>query len=53
MKKELRSFTVTQPKHRAHHILFCKDTPFKPQVVASKKGVYQRRDKHQKPYTEK
>ena len=53
MKKELLSFTVKQPKHRAHRVLFCENTPFKPKVVESKKGVYQRKPKHQKPYTEK
>lgn len=46
MKRELLSFTVKQPKHRAHRILFCEDTPFKPKVVESKKGVYNRKQKH-------
>ena len=33
-------------KTRAHRVLFRSDTPFKPKVVQSKKGVYQRRPKH-------
>lgn len=33
------------PKHRAHIVLFQKDTPFKPKVVKSKKA-YKRHDKH-------
>jgi len=32
-------------KTRAHHILFVNDSPFKPQVVKSKKD-YQRKPKH-------
>lgn len=46
MKKELLSFTVKEPKHRAHRVLFCENTPFKPKVVQSKKGEYIRRAKH-------
>lgn len=46
MKKELLSFTVKEPKHRAHRVLFCENTPFKPKVVKSKKGEYNRRPKH-------
>lgn len=46
MKKELLSFTVKEPKHRAHRVLFCENTPFKPKVVQSKKGEYSRRPKH-------
>ena len=34
-----------QPKHRAHLVLFVKDTPFKPKVVKSKKA-YTRKPKH-------
>lgn len=37
---------------RAHRVLFERDLPFKPRVVPSKLR-YRRRDKHQKPYTEK
>jgi len=46
MKKELLKFTVEQPKHRAHRVLFCEDTPFKPKVVESKKNKYNRQPKH-------
>lgn len=46
MKKELLSFTVKEPKHRAHKVLFCSNTPFKPKVVQSKKGEYIRKQKH-------
>ena len=46
MKKEILSFTVKQPKHRAHKVLFCCNTPFKPKVVQSKKGEYIRKPKH-------
>ena len=45
MKKELLSFTVKLPKHRAHRVLFSNDTPFKPKVVKSKMD-YQRKPKH-------
>jgi hypothetical protein len=48
MKKEILSFTVKQPKHRAHKVLFCSNTPFTPKVVQSKKGVYTRKQKHPK-----
>ena len=37
---------------RAHRVLFDRDLPFKPKVEPSKLA-YKRRDKHQKPYTEK
>lgn len=47
MKKELLSFTVKSPKHRAHHILFCENTPFKPKIVKPKTD-FQRKPKHQK-----
>ena len=46
MKKELLSFTVKEPKHRAHKVLFCSNTPFKPKVVQSEKGKYIRKPKH-------
>jgi len=46
MKKELLSFTVKEPKRRAHRVLFCENTPFKPKVVKSKKGEYNRQSKH-------
>lgn len=39
-------------KTRAHRVLFRSDTPFKPKVVQSKKGVYQRRPKHQGKHDE-
>ena len=32
-------------KHRAHFVLFCKDTPFKPKKVDNKKA-YKRNAKH-------
>lgn len=51
MKKQ----TITiefKPRTRAHRVLFDRDLPFKPRVVPSKLR-YRRRDKHQKPYTEK
>ena len=37
---------------RAHRVLFDRDLPFKPKVVENKLR-YRRREKHQKPYTEK
>ena len=37
---------------RAHRVLFDRDLPFKPKVVPSKLA-YKRREKHQKPHTEK
>jgi len=43
--KKVISFTVEQPKHRAHRVLFCENTPFKPKVVQSK-VQYRRKDKH-------
>lgn len=45
MKRKNLSFTVEQPKHRAHIVLFCRNTPFTPKVVKSKTG-YQRKTKH-------
>jgi hypothetical protein len=45
MKREILSFTVKEPKHRAHRVLFQNDTPFKPKVVESK-VQYRRKDKH-------
>ena len=46
MKREILSFKVEQPKHRAHWVLFDENTPFKPKVVQSKKGEYNRKQKH-------
>jgi hypothetical protein len=46
MKNKILSFKIEQPKHRAHRVLFCEDTPFKPKVVESKKGKYNRKPKH-------
>jgi hypothetical protein len=46
MKREILSFKIERPKHRAHRVLFDEDTPFKPKVVESKKGVYNRKQKH-------
>lgn len=46
MKREIISFKIERPKHRAHRVLFQDDTPFKPKVVKSKKGEYSRRPKH-------
>ncbi len=45
MKRRTISFTIEQPKHRAHKVLFCSNTPFKPKVVQSK-VQYRRKDKH-------
>ncbi len=51
MKKQ--SFVIEfKPRTRAHRVLFDRDLPFKPKVVPSKLA-YKRREKHQKPYTEK
>ena len=36
-----------KPKHRAHIVLFQKDTPFKPKKVENKKA-YKRHDKHKR-----
>lgn len=47
MKREIISFKIAQPKHRAHHVLFCEDTPFKPKRVDRKDG-YRRKEKHPK-----
>jgi stalled ribosome alternative rescue factor ArfA len=46
MKREILSFKLEPMKHRAHLVLFDDDTPFKPKVVKSKKGEYNRRPKH-------
>ena len=46
MKRKILSFTIEQPKHRAHKVLFSSNTPFKPKVVQSKKGEYTRKPKH-------
>ena len=45
MKRKTISFTIEQPKHRAHKVLFCSNTPFKPKVVDSKQR-YRRKGKH-------
>lgn len=50
MKKETLSFTVTQPKHRQHYVLFAHNTPFKQKVVQSK-VLYKRNKKHRKSDT--
>ena len=41
---------IPRPRTRAHVVLFCENTPFKPKVVANKKA-YQRRSKHAKSFT--
>jgi hypothetical protein len=46
MKREILSFKIEQPKHRAHRVLFDENSPFKPKVVQSKKGEYVRKQKH-------
>jgi len=51
MKKETIKIEF-KTRTRAHRVLFDRDLPFRPQVVESKLR-YRRRDKHQKPYTEK
>ena len=48
MKRKTISFTIEQPKHRAHRVLFSDNTPFKPKVVQPKKGMYIRKSKHPK-----
>ena len=45
MKKQILSFVVVQPKHRAHRVLFQNNTPFKPKTVQSK-VLYNRKPKH-------
>jgi hypothetical protein len=47
MKREIISFKIEKPKHRAHRVLFDEGTPFKPKVVKSKLQ-YQRKPKHRK-----
>lgn len=51
MKKETIKIEF-KTRTRAHRVLFDRDLPFRPQVVENKLR-YRRRDKHQKPYTEK
>lgn len=46
MKREIISFKIEPIKHRAHWVLFDENTPFKPKVVKSKKGEYNRKAKH-------
>ena len=48
MKKEIISFKVSQPKHRAHRMLFDDNLPFKHKVENSKKGQFKRKSKHRK-----
>jgi hypothetical protein len=45
MKKQVLSFTLQAPKHRAHRVLFDRELPFQPKVVRSK-VEYKRRPKH-------
>lgn len=45
MKKEILSFKIQRPKHRAHFVLFAEDSPFKPKAV-KRKDLYQRKPKH-------
>jgi len=47
MKKQILSFTIKQPKTRAHVVLFQNNTPFKPKVVKDK-TLYNRKPKHRK-----
>jgi hypothetical protein len=44
--KKILTFTVEQPKHRAHRVLFQNNTPFMPKVVKSKKNEFKRNPKH-------
>lgn len=46
-KNSTMSLVIPRPRTRAHVVLFCENTPFKPKVVANKKA-YQRRAKHAK-----
>lgn len=39
-------------RSRAHKVLFCENTPFKPKVEANKKKAYVRRPKHVKSQLE-
>jgi len=48
MKKDYLSFKISQPKHRAHRMLFDEDLPFKHRVENPKKGQYKRKPKHKK-----
>ena len=45
MKKEHLTFTVKALKTRAHYVLFCNNTPFKPKTVENKLQ-YKRQPKH-------
>lgn len=47
MKKDVISFRIEKPKHRAHRVLFEDNSPFKYKVVHPKKTQYNRRPKHQ------
>ena len=50
MKTRKITIKLVAPKTRAHYVLFCDNTPFKAQVVASK-NKYQRKAKHHKNET--
>jgi stalled ribosome alternative rescue factor ArfA len=50
MKKDIISFKIQQPKHRAHKALFDDDLPFKHKVEKPKKGQYHRRPKHRNDF---
>lgn len=49
MKKNSTTMQLVVPRRRtrAHVVLFCAGSPFKPKTVANKKA-YQRRNKHGK-----
>ena len=48
MKKNTLHIQMPRKRTRAHVVLFCANTPFKPKVVESKKGQYIRKPKHPK-----
>ena len=48
--KNVISFRIEKPKHRAHKPLFDDELPFKHKVEKPKKGQYQRRQKHRNKY---
>ena len=48
MKKEHLSFKISQPKHRAHRMLFDEDLPYKHRVENPKKVNYKRKPKYRK-----
>lgn len=47
--KNVISFRIDKPKHRAHKVLFENDTPYKPKVV-NPKNVYKRKQKHRQKF---